>query len=172
MYSKILFPSNTGMQEICFNINGSPVTVTIPQDLLLIELIRDVLILKGTKTGCGEGECGACTVLIDDKTVLSCMYLAVNIDGKKLTTIEGLSVTEKPLDFTQKKLVEHGAVQCGFCTPGMVMSIKAFENECENNLNLNKDKQAIKKAIEGNLCRCTGYVKIIEAAEDLLNSKC
>ncbi|MFH1049331.1 MAG: (2Fe-2S)-binding protein [bacterium] len=169
MYSKNLFPSKTEMQEICFNINGSPATVIIPQDLLLIDLIRDILNLKGTKSGCGEGECGACTVLIDGKAILSCLFLAINIDGKELTTIEGLSLTEKPLDLVQEKMIEHGAVQCGFCSPGMVMSIKAFQKECQNNPNIKRDSQAIKKAIEGNLCRCTGYVKIIDAAEELLS---
>ena len=125
--------------------------------------------MKGTKQGCGEGECGACTVLIDGKAILSCLYLAININGRDLTTIEGLSLKEKPLDAIQEKLIRHGAVQCGFCSPGMVMSIKAFQNECEQNPLMNRDSNAIKKAIEGNLCRCTGYVKIVEAAEDLLS---
>jgi carbon-monoxide dehydrogenase small subunit len=158
-----------GGQKINFNVNGTPVNVVIPQSMLLIDLIRDVLNLKGTKPGCLEGECGACTVLIDGKAFNSCLYLAINIDGKKLTTIEGLSTTEKPLDIVQEKMIEHGAVQCGFCSPGMVMSIKAFQIECENNPNIESDSESIKKAIEGNLCRCTGYVKIIEAAEDLLS---
>ncbi|OGU12729.1 MAG: hypothetical protein A2X61_10060 [Ignavibacteria bacterium GWB2_35_12] len=158
-----------GWQKINSNVNGTPVEVFIPQSMLLIDLIRDVLNLKGTKPGCLEGECGACTVLLDGKAINSCLYLAINIDGKKLTTIEGLSTTEKPLDIVQEKMIEHGAVQCGFCSPGMVMSIKAFQNECESNPNIERDSEAIKKAIEGNLCRCTGYVKIIDAAEDLLS---
>ncbi|TAL69975.1 MAG: (2Fe-2S)-binding protein [Bacteroidetes bacterium] len=158
-----------GWQKINFNVNGTPVEVYIPQSLLLIDLIRDVLNLKGTKPGCLEGECGACTVLIDGKAVNSCLYLAINIYGKNLTTIEGLSTTEKPLDVVQLKMIEHGAVQCGFCSPGMVMSIKAFQNECETNPIIGRDSEAIKKAIEGNLCRCTGYVRIIDAAEDLLS---
>jgi carbon-monoxide dehydrogenase small subunit len=171
MYVKNSLPSSTEMQEISFTVNGSKIIVVIPQNLLLIDLIRDVLNLKGTKPGCDEGECGACTVLINGKASISCLYLAINIDGKDLTTIEGLSLTEKPLDFVQEKMIEHGAVQCGFCSPGMVMSIKAFQIECESNPYISRDSQAIKKAIEGNLCRCTGYVKIIEAAEDLLSAK-
>jgi carbon-monoxide dehydrogenase small subunit len=155
-------------QTINFILNGSPVNVTIPQSLLLLDLIRDVLNLKGTKPGCREGECGACTVLIDGKAINSCLFLAININGKKLTTIEGLSTVEKPLDNVQKKIIEHGAVQCGFCSPGFVMTIKSFQNECEENPELKRDTETIKKIIEGNLCRCTGYVKIIEAAEELL----
>ena len=162
--------SRSEMKEINFTINGSVISAVIPQNLLLIDFIRDVLNLKGTKPGCGEGECGACTVLINGKSHLSCLYLAINIDGKELTTIEGLSLVEKPLDIVQEKLIAHGAVQCGFCSPGMVMSIKAFQNECESNKFIVRDSQLIKKAIEGNLCRCTGYVKIIDAAEDLLKS--
>ena len=154
-------------QKINFTVNGASIEVVIPQSMLLIDLIRDVLNLKGTKPGCREGECGSCTVLIDGKAINSCLYLAININGKILTTIEGLSTTEKPLDIVQEKMIEHGAVQCGFCSPGMVMSIKAFQNECVNNPDLPKNRDAVKKAIEGNLCRCTGYVKIIEAAEDL-----
>lgn len=172
MYRKDYFPSKTVMREICFYINGSLVAVIIPEDLLLIDLIRDILNLKGTKPGCGEGECGACTVLIDGKAMLSCLYLAVNIEGKNLTTIEGLTLSEKPLDIVEEKLIEHGAVQCGFCSPGFVMSIKAFHNECLTNPNLKRGTEEIKKAVEGNLCRCTGYVKIIAAAEDLISVEC
>jgi carbon-monoxide dehydrogenase small subunit len=162
------YEPHKGWEKINFEVNATLVEVIIPQSMLLIDLIRDVLNLKGTKPGCLEGECGACTVLINGKAINSCLYLAINIGGKKLTTIEGLSTTEKPLDIVQEKMIEHGAVQCGFCSPGMVMSIKAFQNECEVNPNIVKDSDAIKKAIEGNLCRCTGYVKIIDAAEDLL----
>ncbi|MFC2130695.1 (2Fe-2S)-binding protein [Bacteroidota bacterium] len=169
MFKENSFSSKTGYQVINFNVNGTHTEVNIPQSMLLIDLIRDVLNLKGSKTGCREGECGSCTVLINGKAINSCLYLAINIDGKELTTIEGLSTTEKPLDAVQEKMIEHGAVQCGFCSPGMVMSIKAFQNECEVNTNIRRDSHAIKKAIEGNLCRCTGYVKIIDAAEDLLS---
>ena len=168
MQNNVTFLKESGFQTINFNLNGSPARVTIPQSMVLLDLIRDILNLKGTKPGCREGECGACTVLINGKPVNSCIFLAINIDGKELITIEGLSTVENPLDIVQAKMIEHGAVQCGFCSPGMVMSLKAFQNECELNPQLKRDSDAIKKAIEGNLCRCTGYVKIIEAAEDLL----
>ena len=151
--------------KITFTINGRLMEMTIPSSLLLIDLIRDELGLKGTKPGCGEGECGACTVLIDGKPVNSCLYLAVNIDGKEVTTVEGLSGGAS-LDPVQQAMIEHGGIQCGFCTPGMVMTIKAFQGECEAKQTI-PDREAIKKAIEGNLCRCTGYTKIIEAVESL-----
>jgi len=160
--------TGTEFQKISFILNGLPESVTITQSMILIDLIRDVLNLRGTKPGCREGECGACTVLINGKAINSCLYLAININGKELTTIEGLSTFEKPLDIVQEKMIEHGAVQCGFCSPGMVMSVKSFYEECKANPLLQCDSNAIRKAIEGNLCRCTGYVKIVEAAEELL----
>ncbi len=153
-------------QEIAFKINGREVVVNVKPSLLLIDLIRDGLLLKGTKPGCLEGECGACTVLIDGNAVNSCMFLAVNAHGRKIITIEGLSSVDEPLDSVQKALVAHGAVQCGFCSPGMTMSIKAFKAECDA-MNTVPTSGEIKKAIEGNLCRCTGYVKIVEAVESL-----
>ena len=159
---------NTNTHKITFTINGRPMERTIKPSTLLIDLIRDEIGLKGTKPGCLEGECGACTVLIDGNPVNSCLYLAVNIDGKELTTIEGLSAGAS-LDPVQQAMIQHGGVQCGFCTPGMVMLIKSFQRECEENQKI-PDKEEIKKAIEGNLCRCTGYTKIIDAVESLFNS--
>lgn len=156
------------LQEIKFNINGIETRKTINPSLLLIDLIRDHLDLSGTKPGCLEGECGACTVLINGIGVNSCLYLAVNIDGKEITTIEGLSTSNQTLDPVQEAMISYGAVQCGFCTPGMVMEIKSFHNQC-NAKQIIPDKEAIKKAIEGNLCRCTGYVKIVDAVESLFN---
>ncbi|MDP8238571.1 MAG: (2Fe-2S)-binding protein [Candidatus Hatepunaea meridiana] len=152
-------------------INGRKVEKTISPSLLLINFIREELGLKGTKPGCLEGECGACTVLIDGVAVNSCLYLAVNIDGKEVTTVEGLSLDSQDasLDPVQEAMIANGAVQCGFCTPGMVMSIKSFQKECEMN-NIVPDREAIKKAIEGNLCRCTGYVKIVDAVESLFTT--
>ena len=158
------------LSDITFKINGIEITKSVKPSLLLIDLIRDELDLSGTKPGCLEGECGACTVLINGKGVNSCLYLAINIDGKEVTTIEGLSTLIDSLDPVQDAMIKHGAVQCGFCTPGMVMAIKAFQNQCEAQ-NLIPDKVEIKKAIEGNLCRCTGYVKIIDAVESLLINK-
>ncbi len=155
--------------QISFTINGRKLEREIPSGMLLIQFIREVLGLKGTKPGCGEGECGACTVLIDGAPVNSCLYLAVNIDGKEVTTVEGLS-DNSDLDQVQRALIEHGGIQCGFCTPGMVMSIKAFLSECEAK-HIVPDRETIKKALEGNLCRCTGYTKIVQAVESLWENK-
>ena len=154
--------------HIKFTINGKPMELTISPSMLLIDLIRDELGLKGTKPGCLEGECGACTVLVDGVAVNSCLYLAVNIHGKEVTTVEGLSLDgqDDSLDPVQEAMIKYGAIQCGFCTPGMVMSIKSFQKECEIN-QVVPDREEIKKALEGNLCRCTGYVKIIDAVESL-----
>ena len=149
--------------QIEFVINGRQIELVIPPSMLLIDLIRDELGLKGTKPGCLEGECGACTVLVDGVAVNSCLYLAVNIHGKEVTTVEGLTLDklDASLDPVQEAMVQHGAVQCGFCTPGMVMSIQSFQKQCEiNHVVPNRDE--IKKALEGNLCRCTGYVKIVD----------
>ncbi|MDP5957116.1 MAG: (2Fe-2S)-binding protein [Candidatus Marinimicrobia bacterium] len=138
----------------------------IPSSMLLIDLIRDELKLKGTKPGCLEGECGACTVLIDGTAVNSCLYLAINIHDKSITTVEGLTDGRTSLDEVQESMVNHGAVQCGFCTSGMVMAIKSFKDRCDS-VNHVPDRDEIKKNLEGNICRCTGYVKIIDSAEAL-----
>lgn len=149
---------------ITFKINGASVTQEIKSSLLLIDLIRDVLKLKGTKPGCLEGECGACSVIVNGAAINSCMYLAINVDGKEVTTIEGLGDKENPLHNVQEKMLEHGAVQCGFCTSGMVMTTKAYSDKCiEEGITPTRDE--VKKSLEGNLCRCTGYAKIIDAAE-------
>ena len=149
---------------ISFTINGENTTKHIKPSALLIDLIRDVLKLKGTKPGCLEGECGACTVIINGDAINSCMYLAINIDGKKVTTIEGLGYKTNPLNNVQEKMVEHGAVQCGFCTSGIVMATKAYSDKCIDE-GIIPSREEVKKSLEGNLCRCTGYVKIIDAAE-------
>jgi carbon-monoxide dehydrogenase small subunit len=153
---------------ITFNINGTEVEREIRTSATLLDLVRDGLGLKGTKPACYEGECGACTVLVDGKAVNSCLYLAANVDGKTLTTIEGLSGDddEAGLDAVQRAIVEHGAVQCGFCTPGMIMAIKSFKMECDAD-HVVPDRERIKKNLEGNLCRCTGYTKIVDAVESL-----
>lgn len=151
------------LNEISFTLNGKMVSCQVKSSAILLDVIRDVLEMKGTKAGCNEGECGACSVLIDGMAVNSCLYLAINAHGKNLTTIEGFA-TENGLDKIQQSLVEKGGVQCGFCTSGMAISIKSMQN----NYNKKKKKpsrEEIQKGLEGNLCRCTGYVKIIEAAE-------
>lgn len=165
----------SALHTVTFSLNGKPVSCEIKPSSVLLDVIRDIFNLKGTKPGCHEGECGACTVLVDDAPVNSCLFLAVNANGKKITTIEGLSKADGTLDPVQEALVQNGAVQCGFCTSGMAMSIKALVNHYENPKliqggmrNTSPTREEIKKWLEGNLCRCTGYVKIIDAAEKLL----
>jgi len=144
-------------KEIEFTINGKRRKVIVKPNDLLLNVIREDLGLPGTKYGCGTGECGACTVLIEGEPVLSCLTLAVMVDKKKVATIEGIGTDENPHPL-QQTFVEAGAIQCGYCTPGMVLSAKALLDK-----NPNPTEDEIKRAIEGNLCRCTGYVKIIEA---------
>lgn len=162
------------LHEISFTLNKKKVSCKVRASAVLLDVIRDVFELKGAKPGCLEGECGACTVLVNDAPVNSCLFLAVNANGKNITTIEGLTKSDGSLHPVQASMVENGAVQCGFCTSGMVMSIKALTHQYENSLHvpgeaLNElpSRDEIKKYLEGNLCRCTGYVKIIDAAEKL-----
>ncbi|RLD22590.1 MAG: (2Fe-2S)-binding protein [Bacteroidetes bacterium] len=149
--------------KINFTINGKGRAKEIKASTLLIDLIRDGLKLKGTKPGCFEGECGACTVLVDGHAINSCLYLAVNVAGKSITTIEGLGGEDQFLDIVQEKLIEHGGVQCGFCTSGMAMSIKSYSDKCKEEGKV-PNRNEVAKSLEGNLCRCTGYVKIVDAA--------
>lgn len=144
--------------EIEFTINGSVVTVTVKPDQRLIDILRDHLNLTGTKEGCGEGECGACTVIVDDLAVNSCLYPALEIEGKNVLTIEGLLEKGNQLSILQAAFVEKGGIQCGFCTPGMIMSAKALLDS-----NPNPTNREIRDALVGNLCRCTGYVQIIDS---------
>ena len=143
--------------KISFTLNNERLSVDVAEDMRLLDFLRDELGLTGTKEGCGEGECGACTVIIDGKAVNSCLVLLPEIDGSEVTTIEGLS-KDGELDTIQKAFVDEGAVQCGFCTPGMIMSAKALLDR-----NDSPNDEEIMEAIEGNLCRCTGYYKIIQA---------
>jgi aerobic carbon-monoxide dehydrogenase small subunit len=149
--------------NVTFTINGKTIDRDIKPGLLLLDMIRDVLKLKGTKPGCMEGECGACTVMVNGEAINSCMYLAINTHGKEITTIEGLGTNEQPLDLVQEKLIEHGGVQCGFCTPGVVMATKAYSDKCKAE-GVIPTGEEVRKSLEGNLCRCTGYAKIINAA--------
>ncbi len=144
-------------QEISFTLNGSATAVSIPVDMTTLTMLRDVLRLMGTKLGCGEGECGSCTILVDNVATNSCIMFAVDCDGRDITTIEGIQTAEG-LDLLQQELVAHGAVQCGFCTPGMVMQGTAMLRE-----NPEMTEEEIKNGLEGNLCRCTGYKKVIDA---------
>ncbi|MFB0507745.1 MAG: (2Fe-2S)-binding protein [Thermodesulfobacteriota bacterium] len=145
-------------QVLSFNLNGDRVEVEIETHWTLLHLLRNDFELTGTKEGCGKGECGACTVIVDGKAVNACIYPAMELEGKEVLTIEGLVGAEGKLHPIQKAFVEHGAVQCGFCTPGMVMSAKALLDE-----NPNPSEDEIRMAIAGNFCRCTGYIQIIEA---------
>jgi carbon-monoxide dehydrogenase small subunit len=145
-------------QTITFNLNGESVQVEIEPHLTLLQLLRDKLELTGTKEGCGMGECGACTVLLDGKTVNSCIFPAMEVEGKNVTTIEGLTDAQGNLHPIQKAFIEYGAVQCGFCTPGMVLSAKALLDE-----NTKPTEEEIRNGIAGNLCRCTGYLQIVQA---------
>lgn len=143
--------------KMILNVNGETHEVWAEVETTLLDVIRDHLGLTGTKKGCDEGDCGACTVLMDGAIVNSCMMLAVEAQNREIVTIEGVSEGNK-LHPIQKAFVEQGAVQCGFCTPGMVLSAKALLDE-----NNNPTEREIREAISGNLCRCTGYSKIIEA---------
>jgi len=142
---------------LSLTVNGIRHEIDVPPALRLIDLLRDELGLTGTKEGCGEGECGSCTVLLDGRAVCSCLMLAVQARDREVTTIEGLA-QDGDLDVLQRMFVEHGAVQCGYCTPGMIMSAKALLNEDPH-----PTEAQIRSALAGNLCRCTGYTTIIEA---------
>ena len=139
------------------NVNGVTYRQKVAPGTTLLELLRDQLNLKGTKHGCGNGECGACTVIMDGKAVNACLVLAVRANNKHISTIEGLA-SNKGLHPIQKEFIESGAVQCGFCTPGMIVSAKALLDETPH-----PDTNNIKEALSGNLCRCSGYQKILQA---------
>ncbi len=153
-----------GEKLIHLVVNGEERAVVVQEWETLLEVLREKLLLTGTKEGCGTGECGACTVLVDGKPVLACLMLAMNALGKTITTIEGLAVRGE-LSPLQRAFVEFGAVQCGFCSPGMILSATALLAE-----NRSPTREEIQKALEGNLCRCTGYNKIIEAVENVRDS--
>lgn len=147
------------MREICLNINGKDYCEMVDGNMRLLDLLRDKLGLIGTKEGCGEGECGACTVIMDGETINSCLVMAFQAEGSNITTIEGLE-KDGVLHPVQRAFVEEGAVQCGFCIPGMIMSSVALLDK-----NPNPSRDEIREGISGNLCRCTGYNKAIEAVE-------
>jgi aerobic carbon-monoxide dehydrogenase small subunit len=149
-------------KELTFTLNGEAINVEVDPQWTLLYLIREVLELTGTKEGCGYGECGACTVIIDGQAVNSCIYPVMEAEGKTITTIEGLASKDGQLHPLQTAFVNDGAVQCGFCTPGMIMSAKALLDTNEK-----PTEEEIKDAIAGNLCRCTGYVNIIHAVKSV-----
>ncbi len=148
-------------KTIHFRINGAAKTLEAPVDWNLLRLIREGLDLTGTKCGCAEGECGACTVLVDGQALASCLFMAVDAEGKEILTIEGLEKDGK-LDPLQEAFIAVGAIQCGYCTPGMILSAKALLAA-----NPQPTEEEIRYAMSGNLCRCTGYEKIIEAIQSV-----
>ena len=145
--------------KIAINVNGKQRRFDVEPHTLLLNLIRDEMSLTGTKYGCGIGECGACTVLLDGEAVLACMMLAVDADGHRVDTVEGLSDGDK-LHPIQQAYLDEGAVQCGFCTPGFIMSTKALLDK-----NPNPNEAEIREYLNGNICRCTGYVNIVKAVQ-------
>lgn len=146
--------------KISFTCNGKPKTVDVSPEMRALDVLRDELGLTGVKEGCGKGECGACTVLVDGRPVPSCLMFAPKLDGTEVLTIEGLEGPDGQLHPLQDAFLEEGAVQCGFCTPGMIMSAKALLDEVPH-----PDTGRIEDALSGNICRCTGYGKIIKAVK-------
>jgi len=143
--------------DIAFRLNGVGKRVSVAPESSALDMLRDVIGLTGTKYGCGEGECGACTILVDGETVDACLMFAADCDGRDVMTVEGVNATPRG-EALRRAFVEHGAVQCGFCTPGiMVQAWHLLERTPQ------ADSAAIQRGIEGNLCRCTGYKKIVEA---------
>ena len=147
--------------ELALTVNGEKTRVPVSPSETLLDVLRDGLELTGTKHGCGEGECGACSVILDGKLVNSCLVLALECEGSEVLTIEGLAESGK-LHPIQKAFVDHGAIQCGFCTPGMIMATHALLKA-----NPSPTEADVRRALEGNLCRCTGYQKIIRAVLSL-----
>ena len=147
------------MMEIVFELNGAPMRVNVPPDRRVLDLLREDLGLTGTKEGCGTGECGACTILVEGEARLSCLMVAAQVQGCRLTTVEGLTQTGKG-ELIQRAFVEEGAVQCGYCIPGMEMAALALLNQPTE-----PGRETIREGLSGNLCRCTGYTKIVDAVE-------
>lgn len=148
-----------------FQLNGSPVQVDVEPRALLVDVIRNDLKLTGTKRSCDVEVCGACTVLVDGLPVSSCTTLAMDVEGRDVQTIEGLG-SEEALDPIQQAFVDHGALQCGFCTPGMVMAVKALQR-----LHPDPTREQVRHFLDGNLCRCTGYTKIIDAVMEVTRKR-
>jgi aerobic carbon-monoxide dehydrogenase small subunit len=150
-------------REVRFRLNGNQMEMSMEDHWTLLHLLREELGLTGTKEGCGSGECGACTVIVDGLAVNACLYFALEVDGREVLTIEGLAAkgTLHPL---QKSFVEHGGIQCGFCSPGMILSSKALLDE-----NPRPSEDEIKQALAGNLCRCTGYTPIFASIQGVID---
>jgi len=147
-------------KPIAFVLNGTEVTADVRPHWRLIDLLRESLDHTGTKEGCGEGECGACTVLVDGRSINSCLFPALEVEGRAVTTIEGLLGPDNVLHPIQRAFVDEGGIQCGFCSPGMIMSTMALLDR-----NPDPTDEEIREALLGNLCRCTGYVQIVESVK-------
>lgn len=150
---------------IGFKLNGTDVSATADPNKRLVDFLREDMAMTSVKEGCGEGECGACTIIFNGKAVTSCLMLAGQADGATIITLEGVS-KDGELNYIQKAFVDAGAVQCGYCTPGMVLSAKALLDKKPNATN-----EEIQRAMSGNLCRCTGYTKIVKAVEMARDTK-
>ena len=148
------------LHSISIKVNGQLRAAVVPSQMTLLQFLREILRMTGVKDGCAEGDCGACTVILNGRAVKSCLILAAQADGAEVLTIEGLNGPDGELHPIQKAFMETGAVQCGYCTPGMVMTAKAFLDA-----NPRPTREEIRTAISGNLCRCTGYSKIVSAIE-------
>lgn len=148
------------LHRISLTINHEYTQVDVPANMTLLQMLREKLALTGTKNGCMAGECGSCTVMLNGEPVNSCMVLAVECDGMDIITVEGLA-KDHVLDPVQQALIDHGGVQCGFCTPGVLISARALLNR-----NPNPTKDEIREALVGNLCRCTGYIRIVDAVHE------
>lgn len=147
-------------QTISFTVNGDSVQVDVYPHWTLLRVLRDELELTGAKQGCGEGECGACTVLVNGDSINSCIYPILEVEGREVLTIEGLLGPDNQLHPIQQAFLDKAGVQCGFCTPGMIMSAKALLDKCPS-----PTEEEIRHAIAGNMCRCTGYVQIVESVQ-------
>jgi carbon-monoxide dehydrogenase small subunit len=159
--SKFSFEGEKLKRVIELIVNGQRQELLVAPSELLLNVLRDRLGLTGAKYGCGIGECGACTVLLDGKPLLACLTLAISLDGREITTIEGIAKPDGRLDPLQEAFLQNGAVQCGFCTSGMILMGRSLLSE-----NPNPTEREIREYIRGNTCRCTGYTQIVEAIED------
>lgn len=148
-------------QMLHCTVNGTLVERMVEDDTTLLTFLREELGLTGTKEGCGEGDCGACTVLVDDTSVNSCLFLALLAEGRSITTVEGIE-QDGELSDIQQAFIDHGAIQCGFCSPGMIVSVSHLLNQ-----NPEPSEEEIRRGMSGNLCRCTGYQQMVEAVQEV-----